>query len=134
MIYKVVNEFYKSVMAKGIYSLIYNPGEIVVAPPGTLGIMAFEQMRLAIKFAEMCSGSSVCKILSAEPIGPITKPKMVCIFTGETNLNYYYGKQVLEDFDVPSREETDIPSPHGTICCQSIKVSQKMNVALMIRI
>jgi len=115
MYFKVVNEFYCSILAKGIYKLKYFENTIVNAPPGSLGIMVFGNLKCALDYIEGCGLCMTRRILEVEGIGEISYPSDVCRFPGDPSaLEIFYDKRVYLDFI--------IRPPRGTICFPSVKV------------
>jgi len=122
MLYKVTNSNYTSVMVKGEYMLHYEPGEIVKAPPDTLGLMLFKYPDQAFRFARLCSGRrNKCKVLTVEPLESISMPSEVSIYICADGLNEYYNK-TKKDFSVCSQTSP----PEGTVCCQSVRVLKEL--------
>jgi len=121
VIYKVVDIFYRSMMVSNEkYKLIYKPGSIVRALPGTLGIMAFDDINRAMQLAYYWNYSyNGSKILSAEPIGPITRPIYICKYVSETTLDIYYEM---------SSGSYEMLAPRGTVCCPSIRVIKEIDL------
>jgi len=114
MTYKVTNSKHSSIMAPGKFRISYKVGEIVVAIPGTLGIMVFWTLQDAIRFIENNMFKDISRVLGVEGIGKHTCPLQICGRITETSFTRYYGPG-------PDRYHQTDP-PIGTVCYRAVKV------------
>jgi len=112
-LYKVTEEYYRSVFAVGKYERIYRIGKIVTSDPLTLGLMCFDTLENAIKFKSYSTKNGV--ILLVKALDNIGKVRRVSRFLNESAMDDYY------DLYTDTIIKNTVP-PCGTVCCSSVKV------------
>lgn len=116
--YKVVTEDRRSVVAGGKYELLYAVGEIVEAPPDTLGIFVFSDFWSAEKFVYgVTRDKGKPMIIKVNSIHEKTKPKYVSTGIDEKNIDKFYK---FLNYEVSSCGVND--PIRGTICCEAVEV------------
>lgn len=126
MPYKVTKVDYSSILAKGRYCKIYEPGATVTSIPNTLGLMLFDEKIYATNFIAMLKSNypkfkHPIKLLEVEGIGQQTIPKQICGLTSEKSIYSFYNKEKM------SKRLLPLISPMlGTVCYKQVIVGREI--------
>jgi hypothetical protein len=103
----------------GKFSLDYQPGAVVKAPEGTLGIFCFKDRNSAWRFAYGDRGSTngtLIKVIKVRPIGKCFTPFEVSLGISDIGLMNFY------DSDSCYKNSTSTRIIDGTICYPAVEV------------
>lgn len=119
MVYKVVQMWESLSTIEGKYNLVYYPGTIVEAVPGSLGIFCFCDYICAQLFAyKVLHFINFVDILEVRGIGKETIPEKIANNSDKNVLNQFYNG---------GRNSNNlIKPPQGTVCYPSVEVIKKV--------
>ena len=116
--YKVIRKHSrKSAYAIGRFERIYNVGDVVVAEPGSLGIMCFNSKRASDRFIRE-HGVNNFKTILVITKDKGRRPKIIGSQQSEGGLARFYTNPLMLYYD----REVIQRSPEGTICYPEVEV------------
>ena len=110
--FKVLGFYRESCYAQGKFRKKYEKDEIVVAVPGTLGIMTFKSLKEAREF-QRCRNRTCPLIVAVEPVGRGKVPKKISSVPEHLMESFYA--------EGPGDSGWGYP-PKGTICYPAVLV------------
>lgn len=119
--YKIVQlPLNTSIMAPLPYTKCYPVGEVVEADSGTLGLMIFESLTLAMRFYMANEPTSWAVLIVEYDSNNVLNTDFICRYRDCESLSLFYLDIVHPDIGTIS-----IP-PLGTICCKKLRVISEL--------
>ncbi len=122
ILYKVVRKHSRtSVYAGGKYEKMYNKGDIVKAPVGTVGLFCFNDEDIAMAFAVSNSTYDTTCVIKVEAEEESLCKDTICSFLqNEEGLDRFY-KFIQSNQEIP--DWIVMPAvPSGTVLCKEVLV------------